>query len=47
MTEVTVSRLMLRDITTAGARHDQGKATSFMRDEGEPVDSAACGTHRG
>jgi hypothetical protein len=37
----------MRQTTTAGVRHDEGKATNFMRDEAEPIDSAASGTHSG
>jgi hypothetical protein len=37
----------MRQTTTAGVRHDEGKAKSFMRPRREPIDSAARGTHRG
>jgi hypothetical protein len=37
----------MRQTTTAGMRHDEGKTTSFMRNGAEPIDSAARGTHRG
>jgi hypothetical protein len=34
----------MRQTTTAGVCHDEGKTTSFMRNEAEPIDSATRGT---
>jgi hypothetical protein len=36
----------MRQTTTAGVCHDEGKTTSFMRNQAKPIDSAARGTHR-
>jgi hypothetical protein len=33
--------------TMVAVCHDEGKTTSFMRNEAEPIDSAARGTHLG
>jgi hypothetical protein len=37
----------MRQTTTAEVRHDEGKATMFMRPEAGATDSAAGGTHLG